>query len=107
MTLTRQSASAILADLSAGRLSAEDLMRATLDRVAAVNGTVNAIVAMPDADALMAAARAADAAPRRGPLHGLPIAVKDLVNVAGLPATQGSPLLADFVPKKLREQKSD
>ncbi|MDF1717905.1 MAG: amidase [Antarcticimicrobium sp.] len=99
MTLTRQSAGALLADLSARRLSAEELMRATLDRVVAVNGTVNAIVAMPDADALMAAARAADAAPRRGPLHGLPIAVKDLVNVAGLPATQGSPLLADFVPK--------
>ncbi len=74
-------------------------MQATLERVAEANPAVNAIVAMPDPDALMDAARAADAAPRRGLLHGLPIAVKDLVKVAGLPATQGSPLLAGFVPK--------
>ncbi len=99
MTLTRQSASRILADLAAKRLSAEELMQATLERIGEVNSKVNAIVALQDADALMAAARAADAEPRRGPLHGLPIAVKDLADVAGIPSTKGSPLLADFVPK--------
>ncbi|MDX2485643.1 MAG: amidase [Pseudodonghicola sp.] len=100
MTLTRQSASTILADLSSGRLSAAELMQATLARIADVNPQLNAIVALQDADALMAAARAADAGPRRGPLHGLPVAVKDLADVAGLPTTKGSPLLADFVPKR-------
>ncbi|MEO0864182.1 MAG: amidase family protein, partial [Pseudomonadota bacterium] len=55
-------------------------MRATLDRIAAVNGTVNAIVSLRDPDALMAEARAADAAPRTGWLHGMPIAIKDLAN---------------------------
>ena len=99
MTLTRQSASRILADLAAKRVSAAEVMETTLDRVAAVNPQVNAIVALQDREALMAAARAADDGPPRGPLHGLPIAVKDLANVAGIPSTQGSPLLADFVPK--------
>ncbi|TDK50776.1 amidase [Antarcticimicrobium luteum] len=99
MTLTRQSASRILADLAAKRLTAEELMHATLARISEVNPKVNAIVALQDEDALMQAARAADADPRRGPLHGLPIAVKDLADVAGIPSTKGSPLLADFVPK--------
>lgn len=99
MTLTRHSATRILSDMAAGRLSAAELMQATLDRIEAVNPAVNAIVALRERDALMAEARAADQGPRRGPLHGLPIAVKDLVNTAGIASTQGSPLLADFVPK--------
>jgi len=100
MTLTRQSAAQILSDLAAKRLSATELMEATLARIAEVNPAVNAIVALRDEQALMAEARAADAGPRRGPLHGLPVAVKDLANVAGIRSTQGSPLLADFVPKR-------
>lgn len=100
-TPTRRSAAALLADLSAGRLSACDLMAATLARIAAVNGTLNAIVALRDGDDLMAEAHALDAKPhgQRGPLHGLPIAVKDLVNVRGIVSSQGSPILADVVPE--------
>lgn len=97
--LTRRPAAEVLSDLAAGSLSAEELMQTTLDRIDAANPTVNAIVALRDRDALMAEARAADAAGSGGPLHGLPIAVKDLVNVAGIPCTQGSPLFADFVPE--------
>jgi amidase len=100
--LTRQSAAQTLTDLSAGRLSAAELMRATLDRIAQVNGPLNAIVALRDPQDLMAEARAADHATdrvaNRGPLHGLPIAVKDLVNVAGIVSSQGSPLFAGHVP---------
>ncbi|WP_299946650.1 amidase [uncultured Ruegeria sp.] len=99
MDLTKASAKDILDDLSNRRFSAAELMRATLDRIAAVNGDVNAIVAMKDEDTLMAKARAADASPPRGSLHGLPIAVKDLVNVAGIASTQGSPLFKDHVPQ--------
>ncbi len=91
-------AAALLSDLAERRLSSAELMQATLARIEAVNGAVNAIVALRDADALMEEARAADAGPVRGPLHGLPIAVKDLVNVAGIRSTQGSPILRDFVP---------
>ncbi|MDK3016304.1 amidase [Pseudodonghicola flavimaris] len=99
MTLTRESATRLLADLAAHRLSAAELMEATLARIDAVNPAVNAIVALRDRDDLMAEARAADQAPRRGPLHGLPIAVKDLVDVAGIVSSHGSPNLANFVPK--------
>lgn len=101
MSLTRKSAQSLLAELAGGALSAQDLMRATLDRIGQVNGQVNAIVALRDEAALMAEAAAADAVPQaeRGPLHGLPIAVKDLVNVAGIASTQGSPIFRDHVPE--------
>ena len=98
MDLTRRAATDLVADLSDGRLSATALMEATLDRVAAINGRVNAIVALRDRDALMAEAAAKDAAGPLGPLHGLPIAVKDLVETAGIVTTFGSPLFSDNVP---------
>lgn len=77
-----------------GTLSAEDLMQATLERIAAVNGKVNAIVSMRDADALLAEAAQADEVAPAGPLHGLPLAVKDLAHAKGLPTTMGSPAFA-------------
>jgi len=78
-------------------ISCEELMRATLERIAQVNGPVNAIVSLRDEGALMDEARAADAAPRRGWMHGLPVAIKDLANAAGLPTSMGSPLFAGQV----------
>lgn len=98
MNLSDTSASDLLEKLATGHLSAAELMRATLDRIAQVNGQVNAIVALQDEDVLMAQARAADDKSGRGPLHGLPIAVKDLVNVAGIASTQGSPVFRNHVP---------
>ena len=76
------------------RLSAAELMAATLDRIEALNPGHNAIVALRPRDELMAQARAADAEAIRGPLHGLPMAVKDLEDVAGLPTRKGSPLMS-------------
>lgn len=99
MDLTKASAKDLLSDLSDRRLSATELMRSTLDRIAQVNGQVNAIVALRDEDDLMSEAQAADDGPNRGALHGLPIAIKDLVNVAGILSTQGSPIYKDHVPK--------
>ena len=96
--LHRLSATGLRTMLRDRALSAEELMRATLDRIAAVNPGVNAIVGLDDPDRLMAQARAADKATDQGPLHGLPIAVKDLVNVKGLRSTFGSPALATSVP---------
>ncbi|MEL7262873.1 MAG: amidase [Pseudomonadota bacterium] len=80
--------------LAAGDLSAAELMRATLDRIDAVNGRVNALVALRDHDALLRAAAEADATERTGWLHGIPIAIKDLANAAGFPTSMGSPLFA-------------
>ncbi|MCE8536484.1 amidase [Ruegeria pomeroyi] len=102
MDVIRSSASDILGALRSGQLSSEAVMEATLARITAVNPELNAIVALRSAEELMAEARAADAvAPEaRGPLHGLPIAIKDLESIAGVPTTMGSPLFADFVPDK-------
>lgn len=80
--------------LEARELSAVELMRATLERITAVNEDVNAIVSLRDADRLLDEARAIDQTERRGWLHGMPLAVKDLANVEGLPTSQGSPLHA-------------
>ena len=85
--------------IGSGALKPSELMRATLDRITQVNGAVNAIVSLRDADALMAEARAADAAPRKGWLHGIPMAVKDLVATKGIVTTWGSPAFADHVPE--------
>lgn len=75
-------------------LSAEALMEATLQRIEQVNPSVNAIVSLRAPDALMAEAKTADSTPSKGPLHGLPIAIKDLADAAGLPTSQGSTAFA-------------
>ncbi len=90
--LLHKDAHVLAALIAAGQLSAVDLMQATLARIAAVNPAVNAIVSLAEPDALLAQARAADAVPASGPLHGLPIAIKDLSNAAGFPTREGSPL---------------
>ena len=97
MEIFNMDALAQSAALEKGDLSASELMEATLDRIDAVNGDVNAIVSLRDRDRNMADARAADNAPRAGWLHGIPIAIKDLANAAGLPTSMGSPLFAGQV----------
>ena len=87
-------ATAQLSAIAAGQFTCTDLMTATLARIAKVNPRKNAVVSLRDADALLDAARAADGAAMRGALHGLPVAVKDLANAAGLPTTMGSPAFA-------------
>ena len=79
-------------------ISPVDLMRDVLGRIGAVNGAVNAIVALRDRETLMGEARLAEAMPPDGWLHGIPVAVKDLVGVRGVPSTWGSPILKDNVP---------
>ncbi len=98
--LTDLDALDLSAAMAAGRLSAVEVMAAYLDRIERLNPSLNAIVSLRPRGALEAEARAADAAPRRGWLHGMPFAVKDLVDTAGLRTTYGSPLYADHVPEK-------
>ncbi|WCR11841.1 amidase [Paracoccus stylophorae] len=81
-----------------GRLDAVTVMTAFLDRIAALNPHLNAIVSLRPRDELLDQARQADRTPRKGWLHGLPIAVKDLAAVKGLRTTWGSPIFADHVP---------
>ena len=84
--------------VAAGELSAAELMAHTYERLDALNGAVNAVVSLRPRESALADAHEADAAPRRGWLHGLPFAVKDLVDTAGLRTTYGSPLFAAHVP---------
>src|ERR1700686_2574246 len=84
------------------RLSASEVMQAHLRQIERVNPKVNAIVTLVDEDQLMAQARAADEIIAKGksvgPLHGLPVGVKDLTETKGIRTTYGSPLYRDHVP---------
>jgi len=85
------------------KLSVTELLDSCFARIDAVDPAVNAMVARDDERA-RAAARAADDATMRGErlpaLHGLPIGIKDLEDVAGLRTTYGSPLFAEHVPDR-------
>jgi len=83
------------------QLSAREVMEAHLARIARVNPKINAIVTLV-ADRAMDDARKADEHQARGgrlgPLHGLPVAHKDVINTAGIRTTFGSPVYRDNVP---------
>ena len=73
--LLYKSACELAAMIACKELSAVELMQASLDRIDAVNGAVNAVVSLRDRDACLADAKAADASDTKGPLHGLPVAI--------------------------------
>jgi amidase len=87
--------------IRAREVSAEEVMTAHLAQIARVNPRVNAIVTLT-ADAALEQSRAADAALARGdavgPLHGLPVAHKDMFATQDVRTTLGSPIFADNVP---------
>ncbi|WP_406675384.1 amidase [Nonomuraea sp. N2-4H] len=88
-------------DLRDGRTTSTDLTEQALGAAAALDPALNAFVTVDGTGALEAAKAADDelAAGRdRGPLHGIPVAVKDLIEVAGLPATMGSRHFTGYVP---------
>lgn len=81
--------------MAAGTLTARDLTRAALARISARNDRLHAVTHLnPDALAEADRADAMRAAGSGGPLCGIPFLVKDLIDVAGLPATSGSAVLA-------------
>jgi len=99
--LCRLTAREAVARLKTGEVSPADLLDAALHRMDQVEPAVNATVIRDDARARAALnllpGRAAQASGHRGWLAGLPIGIKDLIAVAGMRATAGSPALADFV----------
>jgi amidase len=87
--------------IRAKELSARDVMEAHLAQIDRVNPKVNAIVTLLPEQAMEQAIAADEALARGqevGPLHGLPIAYKDLVPTKGIRTTSGSVIFKDFVP---------
>ena len=84
-----------------GKLSARECLAEHLNQIARINPKVNAIVTLVPEMAAEAAAMADQMIARKetlGPLHGLPVAHKDLLDTAGIRTTFGSPLYRDYVP---------
>ena len=79
------------------RLTAEALTAAYLDRIEAREAVVGAWQYL-DREQALATARQRDAEPPRGPLHGIPIAVKDLIDTVDMPTAYGSPIYRNHRP---------
>ncbi|WP_098955752.1 amidase [Pseudonocardia sp. N23] len=83
-------------DVASGATTASRLVEEALERLAATEPDIHAWVTVA-ADAARDEARRLDAGPHRGLLHGVPVGIKDIVDVAGLPTECGSPLCAGAV----------
>jgi amidase len=96
-----QSATAMARAIRDRQISSEEVVDACLRRISAVNPQLNAVVQLP-ADAALQQARAADAAIARreiiGPLHGVPMTIKDTFDTAGVISTAGTLGRSAFVP---------
>ena len=101
--LDTATASQAVTALAEGSLGSAELLEAHLARIERDNGAVNAVVAFDVERARARAARADEdhAAGRSwGPLHGLPMTIKDAFETEGLTTTSGAPELADHVPAR-------
>ncbi len=99
--LTHRNLVDIASDIAEGFVSSEEVTKACLDRIVAVQLKFNCFISI-EADAALLAARKADAARSRGDnlglLHGVPLAHKDMFYRAGIPSTGDSAIRRDFVP---------
>ena len=99
--LVRQSAAVLAEAIAEGEVSAREVTQACLDRIAAVDDRVHAFLYI-DTEGALAAADAVDAARSRGdslgPLAGVPLALKDVLTMKGIPTTCGSRILEGWRP---------
>lgn len=89
--------------IKTGEVSLTELVQAFLNRSEALNKETNAFLTILEDEALKSASRAEEeirAGHHRGPLHGIPFALKDLFFTRGVRTTCGSKILADFIPDK-------
>src|ERR1039457_1311814 len=96
--LNQLSASEAARRLATREITAEHVARACLVRIEEREAEVRAWIHI-DPDAVLAQARQLDAGPVRGPLHGLPLGVTDLVDTADMPPGYGSPVYAGHRPR--------
>lgn len=101
MHLYDLSATALVMQLRSGAVSPLAAVEAHIARIAAVNPHINAVANERFAQARAEALAAEQLAPAaRGPLHGLPVTIKDAIDVAGMPATCGLVSRADRVAER-------
>lgn len=95
------SATELARRIRSGETSSVEVVRAHLARIQEHNPRLNAIVALREAEALHEATKADQAVARgeiSGPLHGVPVTIKDVHRVRGMPSTYGLPWYRDLVP---------
>jgi aspartyl-tRNA(Asn)/glutamyl-tRNA(Gln) amidotransferase subunit A len=100
--LIRKTAAELAAQIHSGEVSAVEVAQAHLDRIAEVDGVVNAFLHV-DTEGALAAARAVDedvaaGRPVASPLAGVPLALKDVLTTRGVPTTVGSRMLEGWLP---------
>ena len=86
--------------IAEGQLTSEALVRSCLERIALRDPEVRAWTHVLDPGQAIAAARERDKEPPRGPLHGLPVGVKDVIDTADLPTSHNSPIYAGHQPAR-------
>jgi amidase len=95
--LINRTAVEIAAGIARGELSCEEVARAALARIAEREHIVHAWAHFDEA-AVLAQARRLDKATERGPLHGLPVGIKDVIDTGDMPTQMGSPIYAGHRP---------
>jgi amidase len=98
-----KSATELTSAIRRGEITSLNLLNIYLDRIQRYNDDINAVVALDIAAARVRAAEADKAIAEGqdwGPLHGLPMTIKDVFEVKGMPATSGDPKLKDYIPNR-------
>ncbi len=106
MEITFQSATHLAKAIQDKRISSVELLEYYIERVERLNPLINAVVATDFNNARVRARQADDALAKGedwGPLHGLPITIKDSIEVSGMPCTWGAPIYKDYTPEKNAE----
>ncbi len=96
-SLNKLTASELSILMAAGEVRSAQVVQHCLDRVAAREATVHAWAHI-DPQRALAAAEVLDSMPRRGPLHGVPIGVKDVLDTADMPTQMGSEIYSGHQP---------
>ena len=97
-SLNALSATEVAGAIASGKATCEAVVRECVARIAARDGAVKAWVNF-DPEVALEQARALDRGPRRGPLHGIPIGLKDTIDTFDMPTEMGSPIYRGHRPK--------
>ncbi len=95
--LSKLTATEIVRATTAGEITCEAVTRACLERIAAREGVIHAWASI-DPELALAQARALDRGTERGPLHGVPVGVKDIIDTFDQPTEMGSPIYRGHRP---------